>query len=157
MLDRIKHSYINMFEEDDGNLTALEARNSKGELCGTVITNTFKDISGVFDNKTCYIDSVAVREDYRKNHIASKLIDKAIECSKTIYTDVLLISDNTAVPFHVKNGYRIMDYSSKAEKTVIDKINKFRGDFPDYVTYMDKKLNTISEPWYLRIYKKINN
>ena len=112
LLDRIKNYYKQMFIEDDGNLTVLEARNSIGELCGAVVTNTFKDISGLFDNKTCYVDSVAVRKDYRKNHIATKLMDKAIECSKNIYTDVFLASDNMAVPFQLKNGYRIMDYNN---------------------------------------------
>ena len=39
-------------------------------------------------------------------------MDKAIECSKNIYTDVFLASDNMAVPFQLKNGYRIMDYNN---------------------------------------------
>lgn len=155
LLDRIKNYYREMFIENDGNLTVLEARNSLGELCGAVVTNTFKDISGIFDNKTCYVDSIAVRKDYRKNHVATILMDKAIGCSKGIYTDVFLASDNMAVPFQLKNGYRIMDYNNEAEKVVIDKINKFRGDYPEYITFMDKRLDETSEPWFLRIYNKL--
>ncbi len=155
LLERIKNYYKQMFIDDDGNLTILEARNSLGELCASVVVNTFKDISGLFDNKTCYVDSIAVRKDYRNNHIATILMDKAIGCSKDIYTDVFLTSDNMAVPFQLKNGFRIMDYNNEPEKFVIDKINHFRGDYPDYITYMDKRLDKDSEPWFMRIYNKI--
>lgn len=155
MLDRIKNYYRQMFIEDDGNLNVLEARNSVGELCGAVVTNTFKDISGLYDNKTCYVDSVAVRNEYRKNHVASMLMNKAIDASKGVYTDVFLASDNMAVPFQLKNGYRVMDYNNVPEKAVIDIINKFRGDFPDYITFMDKRLDEKSEPWFLRIYNNM--
>lgn len=152
MLDRIKNYYKQMYLDDDGNLTVLEARNSLGDLCAAVVTNTFKDISGLFDNKTCYVDSIAVRKDYRKNHVAKKLMDKAIGCSKEIYTDVFLASDNLAVPFQLKNGFRIMDYNNPPEREVIDRINKFRGDYPAYITFMVKRLDDTSEPWFLRIY-----
>lgn len=157
LLDRIKKYYKQMFEEDDGNLTALEARNAIGELCGAVITQTFKDYSGIQDDKTCYVDSVAVKKEYRKNHVGQILMEKAINCSKDIYTDVFLASDNMAVPFQLKNGYRIMDYSNKEEKAIIDYLNKFRGDYPDYITFMDKRLDETNqtEPWYKRIYNKI--
>ena len=155
LIERIKNYYKQMFIDDDGNLTVLEARNSVGDLCGAVITNTFKDFSGIFDNKTCYVDSVAVRKDFRKNHVATKLMDKAIDCSKDIYTDVFLASDNMAVPFQLKNGYRIMDYNNPPEKAVIDALNESRGDYPDYVTFMDKRLEETSEPWFLRVYNNL--
>lgn len=155
LLDRIKNYYKQMFIEDDGNLTVLEARNSLDELCASVVVNTFKDISGLFDKNTCYVDSIAVRKDYRNNHIATILMDKAVGCSKGIYTDVFLTSDNMAVPFQLKNGFRIMDYNNEPEKFVIDKINHFRGDYPDYITFMDKRLDKDSEPWFLRIYNQI--
>ncbi len=160
MLDRITKYYKKMFIEDDGNLTALEARNAIGELCGAVVTQTFKDdFSGLRDSKTCYVDSLAVRKKYRHNHVGRILMEKAINCSKDVYTDVFLASDNLAVPFQLKNGYRIMDYNNPAEKEVIDQINKFRGDYPDYITFMDKKLTESDEhtPWYQRVLEKMNN
>ena len=155
LLERTSSYYKQMFVEDDGNLTLLEARNSLVELCAAFLTNTFKDFSGIFDNRTCYVDSIAVRKDYRAKHVASILMDKAIECSEGIYTDVFLASDNLAVPFQLKNGYRIMDYNNEPEKAVIDKINKFRGDYQKYITYMDKRLDNTTEPWFLRIYNKL--
>ena len=50
-----------------------------------------------------------------------------------------------------------MDYSNKEEKAIIDYLNKFRGDYPDYITFMDKRLDETNqtEPWYKRIYNKI--
>ena len=85
-------------------------------------------------------------------------MEKAINCSKDVYTDVFLASDNLAVPFQLKNGYRIMNYNNPSEKAVIDEINKFRGDYPDYITFMDKKLDKSAEnnPWYERVLEKMN-
>ena len=159
MLDKITKYYKEMFLEDDGNLTALEARNAIGELCGAVITQTFNDThSGLSDNRTCYVDSVAVKKQYRHNHVGRILMEKAINCSKDVYTDVFLASNNLAVPFQLKNGYRIMNYNNPSEKAVIDEINKFRGDYPDYITFMDKKLDNSAEnnPWYERVFEKMN-
>ncbi len=159
MLDKITRYYKDMFIEDDGNLTALQARNAIGELCGAVITQTFNDShSGLSDDKTCYVDSLAVKKKYRHNHVGRILMDKAINCSKDVYTDVFLASDNLAVPFQVKNGYRVMDYNNPDEKEVIDQINKFRGDYPDYITFMDKKITKDKEhkPWYQRIVEKMH-
>ncbi len=157
LLKRITKYYKQMFDEDDGNLTILEARNSIGELCGAVVTQTFKDYSGLADSKTCYVDSVAVKDSYRRQHVGQILMDKAINCSKGVYTDIFLASDNMAVPFQLKNGYRIMNYENKEEKFVIDKINRFRGDYPEYITFMDKKIDGCenTEPWYKRIYQKL--
>ena len=86
-------------------------------------------------------------------------MEKAINCSKDVYSDVFLASDNLAVPFQLKNGYRIMNYQNPAEKKVIDRINKFRGDYPDYITFMDKKLNDSidKKPWYQRVLENMNN
>ena len=157
MLHRMMAYYKQMFIKDDGNLTVLEARNEIGNLCGAVVTYTLKDASGIDDQKTCYVDSVAVRNSYRRQHVGQILMDKAINCSKDIYTDVFLASDNLAVPFQLKNGYRIMNYENKEEKAVIDKINRFRGDYPDYITFMDKKIEGCenTEPWYKRVYRKL--
>ena len=154
MLDKVNRYYKKMFIQDDGNLTALEARNAIGELCGAVVVQTFNDdCSGLSDEKTCYVDSVAVKTKYRRNHVGKILMDKAIGCSKGIYSDAFLASDNLAVPFQLKNGYRAMNYNNPQEKAVIDKINKYRGDYPDYITFMDKKLTTAKNhtPWYKRV------
>lgn len=157
MLDTVTNYYKRMFETDDGNLTVLEARNAIGELCGAVVVQTFRDESGIEDERTCMVDSVAVERDYRKNHVGRILMEKAIGCSKDVYSDVFLASDNLAVGFQLKNGYRIMDYNEPAQKAVIDKINSIRNDYPDYVTFMDKRLDEFdeSEPWYKRIFKKM--
>lgn len=157
MMQRVTKYYRNMFREDDGNLTVLEARNTVGELCGAVVAQTMQDVSGISDPETCYVDSVAVKKEYRKNHVAKTLMDKAIGCSKGIYTDVFLASDNMAVPFQLKNGYRIMNYKNAPEKAVIDELNKFRGDYPDYITFMDKRLDKSgkSKPWYERVFESM--
>lgn len=157
MLERMTSFYKRMFKNDDGNLTVLEARNSAGELCGAVVTQPLDDISGVKDSQTCYVDSVAVRKDYRRSHVGKILMDKAIECSKDVYTDVFLASDNLAVQFELKNGYRILNYENEAEKAVIDTLNECRGDYPDYITYMDKRIDESnnSKPWYQRVFEKL--
>lgn len=140
--DATKHFteyYKSMFKKDDGNLTMLIANNNKNQLCGAVVTNTLNE-SGVSDSQTCYIDSIAVSPKYRKCGVGRILMEKAISCSKDIYTDTFLISDNMAVDFEIKNGYKSLDYSNQSERKIIDKINENRKDYPDYVTYMHKKL-----------------
>ena len=154
MIDGMTRYYKKMFIQDDGNLTVLEARNAVGELCAAVVAQTFNDeASGLKDEKTCYIDSIAVKKKYRHNHVGQILMNKAVNCSKDVYTDAFLASDNLAVDFQLKNGYRIMDYNNPDEKIVIDKINQFRKDYPDYITFMDKKLTTAKNhtPWYKRV------
>ena len=147
--------YKSMFKKDDGNLTILIANNNKNQLCGAVVTNTLNE-SGVSDSQTCYIDSIAVSPEYRKCGVGRILLEEAISCSKDIYTDAFLISDNMAVDFEIKNGYKPLDYSTQSERKIIDKINDSRNDYPNYVTYMHKKLkdNNTNIPWAERI--KIN-
>lgn len=153
--DAIKHFakyYSSMFEKDDGNLTILVACNEKNKLCGAVVTNTLNE-AGVVDSQTCYIDSIAVDPVYRKQGIGKLLMEKAISCSKDIYTDSFLASDNMAVAFQERNGYKALDYSNPLERKIIDKINATRGDYPEYITFMHKKLkdNSKDNTWANRI------
>ena len=143
--------YRSMFKNDDGNLTMLVAHNNKNKLCGAIITNTLNE-SGVTDPFTCYIDSVAVAPRYRKCGVGRTLMEKAISCSKDVYTDAFLASDNLAVGFELKNGYRALDYSNPKEHAIIDKINADRGNYPDYVTFMHKKLKDTGDvTWAERV------
>ncbi len=153
--EAIKHFgeyYSSMFKKDDGNLTILVAHNNKNKLCGAVVTNTLNE-AGVIDSQTCYVDSIAVSPAYRKQGIGKLLMEKAISCSKDIYTDSFLASDNMAVSFQEKNGYKALDYSNPTERKIIDKINATRGDYPEYVTFMHKQLkeNDNDTDWANRI------
>ena len=150
MLNMMTDYYGNMFKVDDGNLTVLVAKNNKGKIAGAVVTNTLNE-AGVSEKNTCYVDSIAVASKYRKNKVGQIMQNKAIECSKNIYQDVFLASDNLAVEFQLKNGFRKLDYSNPAEKRVIDKINSERGDYPDYITFMDKQISNSDKPWYDRV------
>lgn len=156
--DAIKHFgeyYSSMFKKDDGNLTILVARDYKNKLCGAVVTNTLNE-AGVVDSQTCYVDSIAVDPVYQKQGIGKLLMEKAISCSKDIYTDSFLASDNMAVAFQERNGYKALDYTNPSERKIIDKINAIRGDYPEYVTFMHKTLknNNKNRPWADRV--KIN-
>ena len=131
--------YRSMFKKDDGNLTMLVAHNKDKKLCGAVVTNTFNE-SGVNDSLTCYIDSVAVSPKFRKCGVGRLLMDKAISCSFDVYKDAFLASDNLAVPFQLKNGFKPLDYSNINQQKIINKINANRGDYPDYITFMYKNL-----------------
>lgn len=131
--------YRSMFEKDDGNLTILVAHNKDKKLCGAVVTNTLNE-SGVNDSLTCYIDSVAVSPEFRKCGVGRLLMDKAIYCSNDVYKDAFLASDNMAVPFQLKNGFKPLDYSNINEQKIINKINADRGDYPAYITFMYKNL-----------------
>ena len=149
--------YRSMFKKDDGNLTMLVAHNKDKKLCGAVVVNTLNE-SGVNDSLTCYIDSVAVSPEFRKSGVGRLLMDKAISCSKDVYTDAFLASDNMAVPFQLKNGFKPLDYSNHNEQKIINKINADRGDYPDYITFMHKKLKETDNDtlWAERVTKLSN-
>lgn len=151
-IDTFSDYYKDMFCHDDGNLTVLVAKNDKNKICGAIVTNTLNE-AGVFEPTTCYVDSIAVAAEYRKNGIGSTLMQRAIDCSKDVYTDVFLASNNKAVPFELKNGYRILNYDNPLERKIIDIINAHRQDYPEYTTFMDKKLRNheTNKPWYERI------
>ena len=148
-LERMTAYYKSMFKKDDGNLTVLVAKDEKGELAGAIVSNTLSE-EGVSEKSTCYIDSIAVAPHLRNNKVGATLENKILEFAQKAYTDVFLASDNMAVGFQLKNGFRALDYSNPPEKRIIDKINSVRGDYPDYVTYMDKKIGESSIPWYER-------
>jgi len=144
--------YQNVFNNDDGNLTVLVAKNKKGKIAGAVITNTMKE-AGIEEKSTCYVDSIAVDSKYRRNKVGQILQDKAIMCSKDVYSDVFLVSDNMAVDFQLSNGFKKMEENNLSEKQIIDILADERIDYPDYVSFMYKKLPNAKDktPWYERI------
>ena len=154
LLSNIKKYYLHMIERDDGNMTTLVALNKHKRIAGAVVSEALQvEELGLYDPKTCYVDSVAVAKEYRRNNIAKRLIEAATKTPNNQFTDAFCASDNMAVAFELKNGYKIMDYNDSTVKFIIDKLNSLRGDFPDYITYMDKKLISGTESWYERVAK----
>ena len=149
-LDRMTEYYKAMFKNDDGNLTVLVAKDDKDKLAGAIVSNTLNE-EGVSEKATCYLDSIAVAPHLRNNKVGAILENTILEWAKNIYTDVFLASDNLAIGFQLKNGFRVLNYSNPSERRIIDKINSVREDYPDYVTYMDKKIAESSVPWYERV------
>lgn len=141
--------YTNIFNNDDGNTTLLEARNEDNKLCGAVLTNTF-DESPLYDDKVCFLNALVVDEEYRKNNVAKTLMDKAIECSKNVYDDVFISAEALAEDFYKKQGCRNLEYDNPFEKEIIDIMN-INDDYPDYIKYMTKKIKDSNENCFIRM------
>lgn len=146
--------YTKIFNRDDGHTTLLEARDKNNKLCGAVLTNTF-DEQPLHDEKICFLNALAVDENYRKKSVGKILMNKALESAQKAYDDVFVSAEALAEKFYTKNGYRHLEYDNLAEKYVIDEMN-INNDYPTYTKYMTKKLNNNNKDCFVRLYNNKN-
>ncbi len=144
----------NMFNQDDGNLTYLIAKDSKGNVQARCITKSLDDFGGISDKNTLCVDSVAVNKEYRGNNVGSIMVNKIIEQSKDQFKDIFLVADNCAVPSY-KKGWKLEEFKPENEnqEKVFNIIKEERPDYPEYVTFMHKPINTESSRWWERFEK----
>lgn len=147
----IKHLLVN----DDGNTTILVAKDSKNNIKAGIISMSYKEVRGLEDNKTFYLDALAVDRQYRNNNVATTLINKALETAKGIFSDFILIGENKAVPLYAKLGFTRPDTTNAKINTVVEKIQKSSADVPRYRKLMHKVLNPEETRWWERAFLKI--
>lgn len=147
----VKHLMVN----DDGNTTILVAKDSKNNIKAGIISMSCKEISGLEDNKTFYLDALAVDRQYRNNNVATTLINQALETAKGIFSDVVLIGENKAVPLYAKLGFTRPDTTNSKINTVVEKIQKSSTDVPRYRKLMHKVINPEENRWWERAFSKI--
>lgn len=153
---RFNYVIKNVFEQDDGNSNILIARSKKGNIVGAIITYTLREVKGLKDQKTLYIDSLGVDKKFRHNNIAKKLIEKVLEAGKDVYADGMVTSCNNAVPFYEKLGFKRADINNPIVKMYQDILSKKRSDIPKYTKLMDIPLEG-NQRWWERLSGKILN
>lgn len=115
--------------------TVLLGKNSKDELCAGIVSTPLNITDKIKNDKTLYIDSLAVDKEYRNNHVAQKLVDSVIDSSKGRYDDTFLVAYNESVPFYKKQGF-----SDIKNEEFITNLAEDRLDYPEYASFLSKKL-----------------
>lgn len=133
-------SYKTTFKNPD--TTVLLGRNNKDELCAALYTLPLNLSNVIKNNKTLYVDSLAVNEQYRNNHVSKQLLEKVLNSSSDRFQNSFLIAYNEVVPFYLKQGYKVLDNNS-LDDDFIRSIKELRKDYPQYCTLMTKKLDVL--------------
>ncbi|MBP7212594.1 GNAT family N-acetyltransferase [bacterium] len=149
----------NLFAKDDGNNTVLLAKDTNGKVQAGIVTHSFVDeIPTLNDPKTFYLDYIVVNKEYRKNGIASNLINKTLETAKG-FNDALLAGYNHAVPLYEKLGFEVQNFCLKAEtygeqvrQSVISEFQNNIHDIPKYTQLMIKPLKNSGSRWWDRMF-----
>lgn len=144
-----------IFMLDDGNTTFLVARNKKGAPRAGLILCGFKDIKGVEDPLTGYLDTLVVDKAYRGNNVGKTLLQRAEKNAKGVFTDIYLEAYNRAVPFYESLGYKKLDLMNLKFTKIIKKIMLERDDCPKFVTLMSKAIDDKAMRWLDRIFKRL--
>ena len=146
-----------VFKKDDGNSNILVAKDKFNNIVGAIITTKLREVRGLSDSKTMYIDSLAVAQEYRRNNVAKILMEKVFLAGKDIYTDVILAGYNRAVPFYQKLGFKKVDLKNPIEKMYYDILREDRTDIPHYTKLLHMPLKPDAERWWQRMSGRIIN
>ena len=108
------------------------------------------------DNKTLYIDSLAIKKEYRGLNIGKEILTKVLNSSKERFSEVFLVAYKESANFYKKLNFSNMNEKDPEQHFAIKKLVKERIDYPQYADFMQKSLNNNeTDKWYCRI-KKIN-
>lgn len=144
-----------VFHKDDGNSTVLIAKDSKGKIQAGIIAHSFNNVEGIEDDKTFFVDVVAVDKKYRHNRIGKTLIDKVTQTARGLFTDIILVAYNPNVPFYSKLGFRVTDQNNPAIKAIISSLQTEYDDVPEYSQLMEKTLEPEAIRWWQRLLKRV--
>ena len=152
--DYIKHSiktYKELLKNPD--TTILLGRNKKKQLSAALVATPLNLTSLVNDNKTLYIDSIAVAKTYRGNHIGQQLMNNTISSTKNRYTDTFLVAYNESEPFYKKQGFTHLTPGHNGQKKIIKSLARIRPDFPEYSSFLTKPIDESKPRWFDRFKK----
>ena len=143
-----KH-YSDIFNNSElrDNTTLLLAKDSKNKIQGACLSSPYYEVPQSNKN-TLWIDSLAVNDMYRKEHIASELLNTTLNVNKNSFTDAFLTGTIFAKGFYKRLGFKPLDRRNKAQKTVYDYLKSKRYDIPKYVIPFTKPLQKDKPRWY---------
>lgn len=146
-------SCADVFKRDRSLTTMLSARDKNGNLVAAILTHPFDENPLISDNKTFYIDSIAINKDYRKCGLGKMLIDKVVEADGSFFTDIYLEALESAKKFYKKIGFNIIKPINRKNMKLLKAISMYREDYPDFMSPMTKVLNPTSSRWIDRVYE----
>ena len=147
-IDNFK-TYYDYSINDKGNqhLTLLVARDSQKNIQGACLSFGCVDVPRAKYN-TLYIDSLAVNKKFRGCNLAKIMLEKSIEASKYIFTDIFLTGEKVADGFYKKLGFRDLNPENPSELKVINYVAKQRQDYPKYTSFLTRVIQEKKPRWY---------
>lgn len=127
-------SYKKSFGNPD--TTVLIGKDSKNHIRAGIVTEPLNLSKDLKEDKTLYIDSLAVDKDYRNSHLATKMLDAVIDSNKEKFDDTFLVAYTESVPFYKKKGFKIVE-----DKKITKAVAKERCDYPVYAAPMSKNID----------------
>lgn len=149
------NSLKDIFAKDDGNSTVLVAKDANNKVKAGVVAYSYNEVKELEDPKTFYFRSLAVDKQYRRNNIATILMNKTFETTKGLFTDALLSAYNKAVPLYLKLGFKKPNINNPVIKAVVDKACEHDTSVPKYSKFMSKILDENATRWWKRAFKKL--
>lgn len=142
--------YKKRFKDDD--TTVLFVKDKKGKIVGGIYARVL-DINNVLkDDKTLYIDSLAITPEYQKQNIGKVLLGKILKASKDRFSEVFLVAYKEAEKFYKKFKFAKMNKDDPNQVFAISELARERIDYPDYAVFMQRDLGKkSSDKWYDRI------
>ncbi|MBP3846596.1 GNAT family N-acetyltransferase [bacterium] len=143
-------SYKQYFQNPD--TTVLLVHNNKKQLVGALYSRSLELSKTLTDNDTLYIDSLAIKQEYRGNDVGKKILNKILNTSKERFAEVFLVAYKESVRFYEKLHFSKMSKNESSQTFAISELAKERIDYPDYVDFMQINLKEqSSDRWYNRI------
>ena len=136
-IENFCQQFINLYQNQDA--TMLIGKNDKNQIVAGILSAPFNLSPEMQNERMLYVDMLAVDKNYRKNHIATTLIDKVIEKTKQLYDNIFLVSYNESVPFYEKIDFKHLP--EKGNKRFIKNLSEYRTDYPEYASFLIKKVN----------------
>lgn len=124
-------SYKKSFDNPD--TTVLIGKDSKNKIRAGIITEPLNLSEDLKNDKTLYIDSLAVDKDFRNNHLGKQMIDSVVDSNKEKFDDTFLVAYTESVPFYEKQGFKSIE-----DEKIIKGVAKERCDFPVYALPLNK-------------------
>ncbi len=136
--------------------TLMLGRDKNGKISAAILAEPLNLTPIVKDNKTLYIDSIAVDKNYRGNHIGKRLINDVVKSINERYTDVFLVAYNESVPFYKKLGFVSLNNKYYAQRKIIDSLSEERKDYPEYASFLTKPIDNNKPRWFDKFKKWYN-
>lgn len=116
--------------------TMLIGCKNKDKIAAAIVVDPLNIDESIKNDKTLYLDLIAVDKNYRKNNVGRNLIEKIFETTKGRYEDCLLVAYNESVPFYKKLGFKNLPQNNN----ITENLAKHRIDYPEYASFLIKKL-----------------
>lgn len=136
---------------NDPDTTLMVGYNKNNKLVAGIQTQNLNLRPDIEDDKTLYVDSLAVDKQYRGNHIGQTLLNNVIESTENKYSDVFLVGYNESVPF-----YKKQNFTEVSDPKVTENLSDCVSEYPDYMTFLEKPIDKTQSRWTERVSKKID-